>query len=157
MTQYMKGPETTVLNSIFVHTLYLLTVSTNLCFWHSFDDFTRINSRFWLLVTWLSSHGRDASSHKIWCRYLYLVRSYWHFSKMQDGGSRHLGFLGMWIWPFRRVDSVVLVLCTKFGSNFCYCHWDWRTYPSDFYLIVSHELTSGFDFIISARLWCIFT
>jgi len=26
MTQYMKGPETTVLNSVFVHTQYLLTV-----------------------------------------------------------------------------------------------------------------------------------
>jgi len=26
MTQYMKGPETTVLNSVFVHTQYVLTV-----------------------------------------------------------------------------------------------------------------------------------
>jgi len=42
-----------------------------------------------------------------------------------------------WIWPFRRVDSVVLVLCTKFGSNICYCHWDRRTYPSDIHLMTS--------------------
>jgi len=26
LTQYMKGPRTTVLNSVFVHTQYLLTV-----------------------------------------------------------------------------------------------------------------------------------
>jgi len=25
----------------------------------------------------------------------------------------------MWIWPFRCVDSVVFVSCTKFGSNIC--------------------------------------
>ena len=30
----------------------------------------------------------------------------------------------MWIWPLRRVDSVVFVLCAKFGSNICYTHWD---------------------------------
>ena len=52
----------------------------------------------------------------------------------------------MWIWPFRRVDSVVLVFCTKFGSNICYSHWDWRTYASDIHLMTSRELTSGFDF-----------
>ena len=58
----------------------------------SFDDVTRINFRFRLLVTRSSPHGRDASSHKRWCRYLYFVRSYWHFSEIQDGGRRHLGF-----------------------------------------------------------------
>jgi len=44
-----------------------------------FDDVTRINFRFQLLVTWSSSHDCDASSHKIWCRYLYPIQSYWHF------------------------------------------------------------------------------
>ena len=39
----------------------------------------RINSCFQILVT--SPHGRDASSHKIWCRYLYPIWSYWHFSR----------------------------------------------------------------------------
>ena len=34
--------------------------STHLCFRHSFDDVTRINFRFRLLVTWSSAHGRDA-------------------------------------------------------------------------------------------------
>jgi len=30
MTQYMKGPETTVLNSVFVHTQYLLTLFSSM-------------------------------------------------------------------------------------------------------------------------------
>jgi len=34
----------------------------------------------------------------------------------------------MWIWPFRRVDSVVFVFCTKFGPNICYSHWDRHTF-----------------------------
>jgi len=37
----------------------------NLCLRRSFDDVTRINFRFRLLVTRSSPHGRDASSHKI--------------------------------------------------------------------------------------------
>jgi len=37
-----------------------------------FDDVTRINFRFRLLVTWSSLHGRDASSHKIWCKVFHL-------------------------------------------------------------------------------------
>ena len=45
--------------------------STHWCFWLSFYDVTRINFRFRLLVTLSSPHARDASSHKIWCRYLY--------------------------------------------------------------------------------------
>ena len=31
-----------------------------------------------------------------------------------------LDFQFMWIWPFRRVESVVFVFCTKFCSNICY-------------------------------------
>jgi len=33
-----------------------------------------------------------------------------------------LDFQIMCIWPFRHVDSVVIVLCTKVDSNICYCH-----------------------------------
>ena len=45
------------------------------------------------------------------------------------------------------VQSVVLfVLCTKFGPNTWYNHWDRRTYASDLHLMTSRELTSGFDF-----------
>ena len=52
----------------------------------------------------------------------------------------------MWIWPFRRVDNVVFVFCTKFVWNICYSHWDRRTYASDIHLVTSRELTFGFDF-----------
>jgi len=57
-----------------------------------------------------------------------------------------LDFQVMWIWLLRRVNSVIFVLCTKFGSNTCICysHWDRRTYTSDFHSITSRELTSGF-------------
>jgi len=67
--------------------------STHLCFRRSFDDVTRINFRFRLLVTWSSAHGHDASFHKIWCRYIYPMLSYWHFAEIKDGGRRHLGFV----------------------------------------------------------------
>ena len=73
--------------------------STHLCFRRSFDDVTRINFRFRLLVAWSSPHGRDASSHKISCICLYPVRSYWQFSEIQY-------FQVMRIWPFRRVNKI---------------------------------------------------
>ena len=62
------------------HTYAHLMTSRELNFW------------FQILVRWSSPHGRGASSHKIWCRYMYPVYSYWHFSEIQDGGRRHLGF-----------------------------------------------------------------
>jgi len=67
------------------------------------------------------------------------------FPKFKMAAAAILDFQAMWIWPLRQVDSVVLVLCTKFGSNTSYCHWDRRTYPSDLHLMTSRELTSGFD------------
>jgi len=90
----------------------------------------------------------------------YPVQSYWHFSEIQDGGSRHLGFSAfLWIWPFRRVDSVVCGFCVIFDLNIGCCHWDRRTYASDLHLMTSNELTSGFHFwsvVISTSAWCIF-
>jgi len=72
---------------------------------------------------------------------------YWHFfPKIKMAADAILDFQIMWICPFRPVDSVVFVLCTKFGSNFCTSHWDWRIYASDVHLMTSRELTSGFDF-----------
>jgi len=68
------------------------------------------------------------------------------FPKFKMAGAAIFEFEVMWIWPLRHVDSVVFVLCTKFGSNICFCHWDRRTYPSDIHLMMSRELTSGFDF-----------
>ena len=54
----------------------IITEIDALSFRHSFDDVTQINFRFRLLITWSFPNGRDASSHKIWCRYLYSIRSY---------------------------------------------------------------------------------
>jgi len=68
------------------------------------------------------------------------------FPKFMMAAAAILDFQFMWIWPFRRVGSVVFVYCTKFGSNTCYSHWDRRTYASDIHLITSRELTSSFDF-----------
>jgi len=68
------------------------------------------------------------------------------FSEIQDDGCRHLGFSSYVNLAITRVDSVKFVLCAIFGSNTCYSHRDRRTYASDFYLMTSRELTSGFDF-----------
>ena len=69
------------------------------------------------------------------------------FSKIQDGCRRHLGFSQfMRIWPFWRVDSVVLELYIKFGSNICDNHGDQHTYAPGIHLMTYRELTSGFDF-----------
>jgi len=68
------------------------------------------------------------------------------FPKFMMAAATILDFQFMWIWPFRRVDSVVFVFYIKFGSNISYSHWDRHTYASEFHLITSRELTSGFDF-----------
>jgi len=44
---------------------------------------------------------------------------------------------------FRHVNSVVLELYIKFGSNICDSHWYQHTYA---HLMSSRELTSGFEF-----------
>jgi len=67
------------------------------------------------------------------------------FTKFKMAAAAILDFQVMWIWPFRRVDSMVFVLCTEFGSNICCSHWDRRTCASDFHLMTSRQLTSGFD------------
>jgi len=86
-----------------------------LCLRRSFDDITRINFRFRLLVTWSSAHGSDASVHKIWCRHLYPMRSYWHFAEIKDGGRRHLGFVGGAVGPPTKTHPVVRTPCKNFA------------------------------------------
>jgi len=44
------------------------------------------------------------------------------FPKFKMTAAAILDFQVMLIWPFRHVDSVVFVFCTKFGSNIYYCH-----------------------------------
>jgi len=100
----------------------------------------------------------NALSRKIWYRYLYPIRSYWHFSfhiiwKSKIAAAFILDFQVMWTWPFRRVDNVVFKLCTKFGSNIiCYSHWDRRTYASDIHLMTLRKLTFGFDSMAAMHL-----
>ena len=69
-----------------------------------------------------------------------------HFSKFKMVAAAILDFHFMWIWPFRRVDSVLFVFCAKFGSNIYYSHWDRHTYASNIHLMTSRELISGFHF-----------
>jgi len=68
------------------------------------------------------------------------------FPKFKMAAAAILDFQFMYIWPFRRVGSVVFVFCAKFGSNICYSHWDRCTYAADLHLMTSRELTSGFNF-----------
>jgi len=68
------------------------------------------------------------------------------FPKFKMAASAILDFQYMWIWPLRRVGSVVFVFCTKFGSNIYYSHWDRRIFASELHLMTSRELTSGFEF-----------
>jgi len=44
------------------------------------------------------------------------------FPKLKMAAAAILDFQVMRIWPFRRVDSVAFVFCTKFGSNICHSH-----------------------------------
>ena len=106
---------------------------------------------------WSRGHLRMAvmhlhSSHKTWCRYLYPVPSYWHFSEIKDGGRAILDFQVMWIWPFRRVDSVAFVFCTKFGSNICYCDVS-KDSP---YLFTVLHCDFQFWFLVYFRWWHVF-
>ena len=78
--------------------------SMHLGFRHSFDDVTWINYWFQLLVTWSSPHGRDASSHKIWCRHLYELDIF--FPKLKMAAAAILALLGEpWDHPWRHIHG----------------------------------------------------
>ena len=53
---------------------------------------------------------------------------------------------------FHHVNSVVLELYIKFGSNICDSHWHHHTNAVDVHLMTSRELTSSFDFWSRAHL-----
>jgi len=64
---------------------------------------------------WSSLHGLDASFHEIWCKYLYPIRSYLiFFSKIKDGGRRHLGF----VWVSRGTTHDTSFVVRTFCKNF---------------------------------------
>ena len=87
------------------------------------------------------------------------------FSKIQDGGRRHLGFSGYVNLKFRRVDTAVFKRCTKFGSNIsCYSYSDRRFRRSfddvtrinfRFRLLVMLSSPYGRD-ASSRKVWCIY-
>jgi len=63
---------------------------------------------------WSFPHGRGASSHIIWCRYLYPVRSYWYFFR----NSR---------WP--PLPSCIFSLC-EFGHSGVLIVWHLCSVPN---------------------------
>ena len=63
---------------------------------------------------WSCLHGRDASSHEIWCGYVYPIRSYLYFSEIKDGGRRHLGFVWMSHGTTHKASFVARTSCKKF-------------------------------------------
>jgi len=56
------------------------------------------------------------------------------FSEIQDCGRHHLGFSSrVKFGTFHHVNSVMLELYIKFGSNICDSHWYQHTYAPDIY------------------------
>jgi len=69
---------------------------------------------------WSRGHLRMASMHiliKYGADIFIQSRVIDIFPKFNMAAAAILEFYVMWIWLFRRVDSVVYVLGTKFGSN----------------------------------------
>jgi len=60
------------------------------------------------LVTWSSLHGLSASSREIWCRVIDI------FSKIKDGGRRHLGF----VWVSHRTTHQASFVVRTSRKNF---------------------------------------
>jgi len=100
--------------NVLKYTQWLLR-STHLCFKRLFDDVTRINFRFQLLVT---GHMRMAVLHlplKFGADIFIQSRVIDIFPKFKMAAAAILNFQIMWIWLFGCVDSVVFVFCTKLG------------------------------------------
>ena len=87
----------------------------HLCFRRSFDDVTRINFRFRLLVTWSSAHAVMHLSIKFGADIFNKSGVIDILPKFKMAAAAILDFQIMRIWPFRRVDSVAFVFCTKLG------------------------------------------
>ena len=95
-----KWPFHSVGSGVFV---FCTKFGSNICYshrdWHTYaSDLNLMTSRKLTsgIDFWSRGHLRVAVVHlPIWFdpRYLYPVQSYWHFSEIQDGGRRHLGFL----------------------------------------------------------------
>jgi len=102
-----------------------------LCFQPSFDDVTRINFRFWLLVTWSSPRCRGASFDIIWCQIslpspklltFFRISRWrpppsWIFSLCEFGDSRVLV-----VWYLCSVPNLVQisVIVTEIDTHICF-------------------------------------
>jgi len=104
-----------------------------------FDDVTRINFRFRILVTWSSQHGRITPPHQVWCKCNVYIQSgvidIFRHSRWRPPPS----------WFFYVVNfahSIMLrVKCLSCIPNFIQ-----SASVLDVHLMTSRELTSGFDF-----------
>ena len=115
---------------------------------------------------WSRDHLRMASTH-IPVKYgadIFIQSRVRHFSEMQDGGGRHLGFSGYvnlaiaacWQCDFNIFCSVpnfvqISIIVTEIDRRMMYL--------SEIHLMTSCELTSGFDIwsrCHSAWPWCVF-
>jgi len=102
-----------------VVSVFCTKFGSNICYSHwdrctYASELHLMTSRFRLLVTWSSLHGRDASSHEIWCIYLYPIESYWYFSEIKDGGRRHLRF----VWVSHETTHEALFVARTCCKNF---------------------------------------
>ena len=130
-----------------------------MCFRHSFNDVTRINFRFRILVTWSSPHGREASSHII-------------FSKISLSSPKLLTFFRnsrwrppppSWIYSFCQscqADTVVQELIdnssdisvtitgiwTKFGTEHKYHTTNTQELPNSYKLKIQDGGGRHFEF-----------
>jgi len=132
-----------------------------MCFGPSFDNVTRINFRFRLLVTRSSPRRRGASIHIIWCKIslfspklLTLFRNSrwrpppsWIFSLCKFG---HSGVLVVWyLCSVPNLVQISVIVSEIDAHN-----------ASDVHLMTSRELNSGFNFwsrghLCSAWPWCV--
>ena len=136
----------------------MCSFSIYLCFRHSFNVYIFIH------------HNNDITQKKFRFRVLvmcYLRMAVMHLpTKFCANNSIQFRFIDIFLNPrrqqppswilksctfgtFRHVNSVMLELCIKFGSNICDSHWDQHTYA---HLMTSRELTSGFDFCSGGHL-----
>ena len=95
-----------------------IKVSTYICFRPSFDDVTRINFRFRLLVTWSPPCRRGASYHIIWCKIALsspkLLTFFFRNSRWRTPPS----------WISENVNNSELdrAICAKFGGQIHHGH-----------------------------------
>ena len=106
-----------------------------------FNDVTRINFRFRLLVMWTSQHSHGVSSHQICCKDVYPNQLWTLFrnSRWRPPPS----------WIVCNVNlahsGVLLVWCSSCVPNLVQISVI-VTYAPEIHLMTSRELTSGFDF-----------